>query len=66
MVPVRLGFVYEILIATAARSFRRGIRVRHRIPDHIEPVELHAEQQEAQVRVDAVYAHWEELEGKAS
>ena len=33
--------------------------------DHVKLVELHAEQQEAQKRVDELYARWEELEGKA-
>lgn len=33
--------------------------------DHIKLVELHAEQQQAQDRVDALYARWEELEAKA-
>ena len=33
--------------------------------DHVKLVELHAEQQEAQDRVAALYARWEELEGKA-
>ena len=33
--------------------------------DHMKLVELHAEQQEAQDRVDTLYARWEELEGKA-
>ena len=34
--------------------------------DHIKLVELHAEQQEAQKRVDELYARWEELEAKVS
>ena len=33
--------------------------------DHVKLVELHAEQQEARERVNAFYARWEELEGKA-
>jgi len=33
--------------------------------DHVKLVELHAEQQEAQDRVAALYARWEELENKA-
>jgi len=33
--------------------------------DHVKLVELHAEQQEAQDRVAALYARWEELESKA-
>ena len=32
--------------------------------DHVKLVELHAEQQEAQERVNAFYARWEELESK--
>jgi len=38
----------------------------YRIPDHIKLVELHAEQQESQDRVAALYACWEELEAKAA
>ena len=34
--------------------------------DHVKLVELHAEQQEAQDRVDALYARWEELEAQVS
>jgi len=34
--------------------------------DHVKLVELHAEQQQARDRVAALYARWEELEGKAS
>jgi len=34
--------------------------------DHVKLVELHAEQQEAQDLVDALYARWEELEAKAA
>jgi len=34
--------------------------------DHVKLVELHAEMEEAQGRVDGLYARWEELEGKAS
>lgn len=33
--------------------------------DHIKLVELHAEQQEAQDQISALYARWEELEAKA-
>ena len=34
--------------------------------DHVKLVELHAEQQEAQDRVDVLYARWEELEAKGA
>jgi ABC transport system ATP-binding/permease protein len=34
--------------------------------DHVKLLELHAEQQQAQDRVDALYARWEELEGKTA
>ncbi len=37
----------------------------YRIPDHnVKLVELPAQQQEAQERVDALYARWEDLETK--
>ncbi len=39
----------------------------YRIPDHnVKLVELHAEQQKTQDRVDTLYARWEELEARGS
>jgi len=67
VVPVRLGFVYEILIAASSSgrlSFSQGIRVCHGIRDHIEPVELYGEKQEAQDCVAARDTRWEELGSK--
>jgi hypothetical protein len=61
MLPVRLGFVYKIFtLRTKADGshFAEGF-VGQPNPDHIEPVELHAEEQAAQNCVAALYAGWE-------
>ena len=56
-----------ILVAEEAlEPIQAALDAANAAADHVKLVELHAEQQEVQDRVDALYARWGELEGKAA
>lgn len=63
-----LAAMEEAILAAeeALEAIQGALYEANAAADHIKLVELHAAQQEAQNRVDVLYARWDELEAKAS